>query len=232
MSGNYAKVFGHFRHVLLPVVHVETLEQAKRNVALAKRCGAHGVWLINHSIDHEELYDIYREVRAAFPDYWIGLNCLDLYPERAIRTLPAGVDGYWADNASIDECSDKQPRAERVLDAIRETGWQGLYFGGVAFKYQRRVDDLQSAGAKAGPYMDVITTSGPGTGRSALVSKIQFIKDGARDKPVAIASGITPENVSAYMPYATCFLVATGISSSFTELDESKVMALLSKFDN
>lgn len=229
MSGNYNKVFGSFHHVLLPVVHVETFDQALRNVALAQRCGAHGVWLINHSIYHEELYEIYTRIRAKYPKYWIGLNCLDLTPERAIRTMPADVDGYWADNASIDESADKQPRAERVLDAIRATGWKGLYFGGVAFKYQRKVDDLQSAGAKAAPYMDVITTSGPGTGMSALVSKIQYIKDGAGDKPVAIASGVTPDNVSMYMPYATCFLVATGISSSFTELDESKMKSLLKK---
>lgn len=229
MSGNYNKVFGSLRHVLLPVVHVETLDQALRNVDLAHRCGAHGVWLINHTIGHEELYEIYTKIRRKFPKYWIGLNCLDLYPERAIRTMPRDVDGYWADNAAIDENSDKQPSAERVLKAIRSTGWQGLYFGGVAFKYQRRVDDLHSAGAKAGPYMDVITTSGPGTGMSALVSKIQYIKDGAGDKPVAIASGVTPENVSLYMPYATCFLVATGISSSFTELDESKMRSLLDK---
>ena len=229
MSGNYNKVFGGIRHVLLPVVHVETLSQALRNVALAHRCGAPGVWLINHSIRYDELHKIYAQVRAEFPTYWIGLNCLDLTPERAIRTLPAGVDGYWADNASIDESAAEQPRAARVLEAIRATGWQGLYFGGVAFKYQRKVDDLQSAGEKAGPYMDVITTSGPGTGRQALVSKIQYIKRGAGDKPVAIASGGTPENVRLYRLYATCFLVATGISASFTELDETKMRALLEK---
>lgn len=229
MSGNYNKVFGDIKHVLLPVVHVETYEQALGNVTLAYRCGAHGVWLINHSIDYDDLYEIYSQIRTEFPNYWIGLNCLDLSPERAIRTMPLDVNGYWADNASIDENSDRQPRAERVLEAIKATGWQGLYFGGVAFKYQRKVDDLQSAGAKAGPYMDVITTSGPGTGMSALVSKIQYIKEGAGDKPVAIASGITPGNVEAYMPYATCFLVATGISSSFTELDEKKMTLLLSK---
>jgi len=42
----------------------------------------------------------------------------------------------------IRETEDDQPEADAVLAAIRETGWPGLYFGGVAFKYQRPVDDL------------------------------------------------------------------------------------------
>nr|NIN71503.1 hypothetical protein [Gemmatimonadota bacterium]NIO31186.1 hypothetical protein [Gemmatimonadota bacterium] len=45
--------------------------------------------------------------------------------------------------------------------------------------------------------------------------------------PLAIASGITPENVGDYLDVADCFLVATGISSSFTELDPVKVRSLI-----
>jgi uncharacterized protein len=47
--------------------------------------------------------------------------------------------------------------------------------------------------------------------------------------PLAIASGITPENVEAYLPYVDAFLVATGISSSFTELDSERVRMLAEK---
>lgn len=44
--------------------------------------------------------------------------------------------------------------------------------------------------------------------------------------PLAIASGITATNVEQFTPYADAFLVATGVSSSFHELDEEKMKKL------
>lgn len=45
--------------------------------------------------------------------------------------------------------------------------------------------------------------------------------------PMGLASGITAENVSSFLPYVDCFLVATGISRDFHNLDESKVKQLV-----
>src|SRR5262245_19066696 len=78
-------------------------------------------------------------------------------------------------------------------------------------------------------YMDVVTTSGPGTGHAADTNKIWRMKLALGDTPLAIASGITPENVGNYLPHADSFLVATGISHSFTELDPSRVRALIER---
>jgi predicted TIM-barrel enzyme len=47
------------------------------------------------------------------------------------------------------------------------------------------------------------------------------------DAPLAIASGVTPENVPDYLPWADCFLVATGISYTFDELDPDRVRDLV-----
>jgi len=49
------------------------------------------------------------------------------------------------------------------------------------------------------------------------------------DAPLAVASGITPENVSRHLPFADCFLVATGISRSFIELDPSRARKLVER---
>ncbi len=100
-----------------------------------------------------------------------------------------------------------------VARARQESGWDGLYFGGVAFKYQRPVEDLTSAARIAARYMDVVTTSGPGTGIAAARDKIVAMKEAVGDLPLA----------------ADCFLVATGISRSFTELDLEKVNRLLGR---
>jgi len=106
-------------------------------------------------------------------------------------------------------------------------GWPLLR--GVAFKYQRPVEDLASAARIAMRYMDVVTTSGPGTGIAAEREKIVAMREATGDFPLAIASGITPDNVGDYLEVADCFLVATGISRSFSEIDAGRLHRLLAR---
>lgn len=214
-------------HVVLPVIHVVSTDQALRNAGIAREAGSDGVFLINHGIDSGSLLRIHQEVAAAFPNWWIGVNCLDLQPEQVLSCVSQTVSGIWTDNALIDENRTSQPAAERVVQAQKQANWRGLYFGGVAFKYQREVDDLARAAGMAMQYMDVVTTSGPGTGHAADVDKIRVMKEALGKFPLAIASGITPENVEDYLPHADCFLVATGISTSFEELDPARARVLV-----
>lgn len=213
--------------IILPVIHVASEDQALRNTSIAREASADGVFLINHGMSSTELLRIHRIVYAEHRHWWVGVNCLDLSPINVIRSIDDSVAGVWVDNAMIDETSEEQPKAEAVLEARNETGWTGLYFGGVAFKYQRHVDDLAKAATKASRFMDVVTTSGPGTGYAASPEKIRVMKQALGDHPLAIASGITPENVGDYLDSADCFLVATGISKSFEELDPARVSALV-----
>lgn len=226
MNGRFRTVFPK-GHIVLPVVHVVSQEQANRNADIARRAGAKGIFLINHSMGSGQLLAIHEIVSRLLPDYWIGVNCLDLSPVVAVRRVSHKVAGIWSDNAMILETEQEQPQANEVKAAIREAGWPGLYFGGVAFKYQRHVDDIGEAARTARRYMDIVTTSGPGTGRAAHVEKIRAMKTALGDFPLAIASGITPENVRDYLPFSDCYLVATGISDSFEELNPDRVSALL-----
>jgi hypothetical protein len=212
------------RHVLLAVVHVETFPQALRNAQIAEAEGADGVFLINHSIPFHLLIGAYETVRDALPSLWVGLNCLDL-GRSALSYVPHSLAGLWVDNAGITERDNPAAGAEAFARIREECGWRGLYFGGVAFKYQERVDHAKAA-RQAVPFVDVITTSGDGTGKAANVEKIREMKEAIGDHPLAIASGITPENVGEYLSHADCFLVATGISDSHTELNPARVRAL------
>jgi predicted TIM-barrel enzyme len=215
-------------HVILPVVHVETLAQAEDNTNLALDEGADGVFLINHHIRSDTLLEIHSAVAARFPNAWIGVNCLGLTPALVFAMISERVDGVWVDNAMIDERGGDQSKAQGVLDARERAGnSRALYFGGVAFKYQRHVEDLASAATTAARFMDIVTTSGPGTGQSAHVDKIRVMKEALGSFPLAIASGITPDNVESYLPYADCFLVATGISRSFDQLDAVRLRRLV-----
>ncbi|MCA9997898.1 MAG: hypothetical protein KDE56_19195 [Anaerolineales bacterium] len=228
MASRFSQQFSH-RHVILPVIHVVDLAQAERNARIAYDAGADGVFLINHDISSQALLAVYAELTAVFPHWWLGVNCLDLDAAATFAAVPPGMAGVWVDNAGIDETRTDQPAAERVRQAQQQHGWTGLYFGGVAFKYQREVADLEWAAQTAVSWMDVITTSGPGTGHAASVAKIRTMKQAIGSHPLAIASGITPENVGDYLPHADCFLVATGISHRFDQFDPARVQALVQR---
>jgi uncharacterized protein len=215
------------KQVVLPVIHVESLDQALRNLEIAQNAGADGAFLINHEISSRDLLGIHTSAHERFSDFWMGVNCLDLAPEDVFQAASNDVRGVWADNAMIDEDAFEQPEATRVLTARRSRGSNSLYFGGVAFKYQRQVSDLSRAATLSRDYMDVVTTSGPGTGQPAHIEKIRVMKEALGEFPLAIASGITPDNVGHYLPHADCFLVATGISKSFEELDAELARRLI-----
>lgn len=223
--------------IFLPVVHVGNVLQTIKQVHIALCNGADGVFLINHSVNSKFLFNIYNKVRKVF-DTWIGINCLGLSPIDVIIHMPNDVDGLWVDNAQIDEeCGiDSQVYAYSVLDAIKKKGWEGLYFGGVAFKYQKEVKDYVKTTNIASTYMDVITTSGIGTGIAADVKKIDVMAEVAHHngKKLGIASGITPDNINSYR-CVDAFLVSTGISKSFGGFDRTLVKKLsnrISAFNN
>lgn len=224
MTSRFREVFSN-RHVILPVIHVESDQQAVRNALVARDAGCDGVFLINHGVGHQTLINSYVAVKEVLEDFWVGINSLGREPAAVFSE--SQVDGLWTDNAGIDENSTTQPYADSVNRERELRHWNGLTFGGVAFKYQPEVTSVGRVARIAADYMDVVTTSGPGTGVAASVDKIRIMKEAIGEFPLAIASGITPENVGAYLPYSDCFLVATGISHDFTRLDPGRVAALV-----
>src|SRR5947207_448267 len=97
---HFWSVFPH-RHVVLPVIHTASRDQAIINTRVARGAGADGVFLINHRISDGELLRIHEEVVAAFPDWWIGVNCLGLSPDQVFARVSDHVAGVWVDNAMI-----------------------------------------------------------------------------------------------------------------------------------
>lgn len=213
--------FGVDRRIVLPVVHVTSIEQASRNVELARAAGAHGAWLIDMGTSNVPLAEAYQIVRRNVPGFWLGVNFLHLPPTGALELGDRlGVPGVWSDDAGDPD----------VVGHLRRTLYGStLFFGGVAFKYRPQPESLYRAGHEA-KWMDVPTTSGPGTGQSASVDKVATLRAGmGDDHPLGIASGITPANVGDFLPYVDVFLVATGISRAFDELDAELTTELVSK---
>lgn len=215
--------------VVLPVIHVESKKQAFWNAETAKKAGADGVFLISmRGMDSKGLLEIQREVKKIFSTWWVGVNLLGEPSVKVFDKLDDKTSGLWVDNAQINEWSKKQFEADSIKFAREKSGWKGLYFGGVAFKYQRHVDNLALAAQIATQYMDVITTSGERTGLAPDYEKIATIKASVGNFPIAIASGISPENIEKYKNVANCYLVATSLLIPGTEnFDYSRVADLV-----
>jgi uncharacterized protein len=230
---SFEKVFG-IHPVLLPVIHpigrAETLAAAR----VATSLGVPGVFIIDQNMHESSVLRFVQEIRDQHPALWIGVNLLTRTPADALtlalRTCSV-LDGLWSDNANIDECAcaTHQLHAETFCMVRHSLNWHGLYFGGVAFKYQREIreDDLGRAASAATAYMDVVCTSGPGTGQAASLEKVRALRAGLGGHPMALASGITPENVRDYLPHVQAFLVGTGIEERLGVLDPAKIERLL-----
>jgi predicted TIM-barrel enzyme len=225
------EVFGS-SPVLLPVVHPIGREEALASVRIAHELGVKGLFLIDQGMTEREVLQLVREVRERWPSLWVGLNLLSRTPTSVLATTfnrGYRIDGIWSDDAGIDERDGIHPRADAFVKTRNAASWDGLYFGGVAFKYQREVSpkDLSRAAEMSLPYMDVLCTSGPGTGYAADVEKVRALRAGLGDHAMALASGVTPDNVGSYLPYVQAFLVGTGIERQLGVLDPAKLEALL-----
>lgn len=224
--------------IVTPVIHVLDRDQALANIDIALEAGCPGVFLINHDFPMAPFLPILRQVRAARPGAWLGVNFLDQPGDIAFPVLAGlaregvGFQAYWADDARIDEAEQVQAEAARIARIRADSGWQGLYFGGVAFKKQRpvRPEMYPTAARIAARYMDVVTTSGIATGQEADLSKIETFRSALGAAPMALASGISPENAARYCDAVNCFLVATGINppGDFYNIDPARLAALLS----
>ena len=153
-------------------------------------------------------------------------------PYETIRAIPC-VNALWADHAH----SESYHKMKEINDKLSDFNFTGPYFGGVAFKYTRQVDltgdKLVSAIEEAKPYVNIITTSGEATGSAPNVDKIKLFREVlGEDHALAIASGITVDNVESFLPYADCFLVASGIEKEFGILDPVKTNALAYRIYN
>lgn len=230
----FHKLFKSPGPVVLPVIHVLDADRTADNIGKVIEAGAQGCFLINHDFEMDRLVPILRTMRTRFPSLWMAANFLAVTGRDAFPVLGAlqqdgcVIDAYWADDACIDE-NGENTEAEAIAQARQASGWDGLYFGGTAFKKQRKVDPARYADAarQACGFMDVITTSGVATGQEADLDKIKTFRRAIGDRPLALASGITPDNAHSYRD-VDCFMVATGINvpGNFYDIDLDRLTFL------
>lgn len=225
---------------IYPVVHINDPKTATRQASRAIELGADGIFLIDHqNTSPDDTFHVFDNLKA--------------------ETLPIGVNllGYSAYEAGMlvsqsiaDSKISKAPDALWVDDTL-EVGWGRpsdfmtlresapelramRYFGGAAFKYtQTFTDDPKLAAREAArleKYVDVVTTSGSGTGCAAPISKISAMKQQIQ-KPLALASGVSIENIQDYFGSVDYVLAASSVETAPYSgvFDESKLADFITK---
>ena len=212
-----------------PVIHFSNRELALEQVALAQGAGASGVFLISHYGNDAELVNVACEAKQLHPDFAIGINLLSKAPlEAARRALEAELDMVWADSMGVDS---RGLRVEgSALAELAKTNPRLQFFASVAFKYREPEFYPALAAQEATKAGFIATTSGAATGSAPEVSKIasMFAAAGGR---LAVASGMTPENVSSFVPFLSHILVATGVSIDEFRIDEAKLKLFIANVE-
>lgn len=215
--------------VLLPVMKGPSFMDS---VEASVDAGCRGVFFTNQEISNEDLGRLILGVRTRHPTLWIGVNFLGFTPAAALaigESLRIYPDGLWSDQSGVVSAEGEQTYASEFRTAVERRGWTGLYFGGVSFKYQRQVEpeNLASVTETACQYMDVVCTSGPGTGLAADVEKIKRMHEGlVPGASLALASGVDSTNVESFLPYVDAFLVGTSLRDIRGPLKREKVERL------
>ena len=233
---DFHKIFQCSGPVILPVIHVLDDARTAANIDHIIDAGLKGCFLINHDFGIDAFLPVLEAIRGQYLDFWIGVNFLSVTGLKAFPILAdldergVRIDAYWADDARIDESAVTQEEADNIAATRADCGWKGLYFGGTAFKKQRPVDpkDYARAAGIAGGFMDVVTTSGIATGHSADLGKLAEFRGALPARPIALASGITPDNATDYN-MVDCFMVATGINfeNDFYNIDPARLSHLV-----
>lgn len=215
--------------LVIPVIHTTDIEQVKKNIEVCARNGVNDVFLISHRINNwkeasKEFESYFNWIKEVYPTMNVGINYLQLDTyEAMIEANRVGFDYIWADKSYLDK--DVIDKAEK----INQVKGNLVYFGAVSFKYQKPPKDLEWTCKNAYKYIDVVTTSGEGTGKGPTTVKVKKIKELIDEMPLAIASGIDSENAELFNPYTSYYLVASSITDNNEYIIEDKLKELLNK---
>lgn len=210
---------------IYPVIHYLDRELAVDQVAVARRAGATGVFLISHLENDNELVNVAWEVKRANQGFPIGINLLSTTAlEAAERAIEADLDMVWADDMGVD--SNGLTTQGEYLTRLARIHPKIQFHASVAFKY-RPVDPQPERAAENALLAGFIpTTSGAATGLPPSVKRIAAMSKAAKGT-LAVASGMSPENVSTFAPFLSHILVATGVSLDEHRIDEGKLRSLI-----
>lgn len=212
---------------LYPVVHINSPDIAIEQASLALEAGADGVFLIDHkATSTQATNEVFNQLHEDHPNAFLGVNFLGFTAVESVIITAQNVrrnwlsrtpDALWVDNLSLASTDGPSDGARYLIDKLPLLHSMEL-FGGVAFKYtDSYTDDPRRAAfetTRSLPCLDVVTTSGPGTGEPPSVAKIAAMKEAAVGHDLAIASGVDITNIDKYAGLADRYLAASSVETA------------------
>lgn len=204
--------------LVYPVIHHLDAATTLIEAQIAHDCGADGVFLISHHGEDIDLLELGNVIHGRLPRFFVGINLLATHCLEAFdMAREFGLDGVWADRVGVS--SRGADEVGLVLGARLKNSRLGnasataplQVFGSVAFKYQSVEPAPALAAQKAFALGMIPTTSGAGTGLAPSMDKIIAMSE-AVNGTLAVASGMSCENVAEFAPYLSHILVATKVS--------------------
>lgn len=219
-TGNGPKIY--------PVIHYIDRGTALSEAQKADEAGADGIFLISHHGEDMELLTVACALRVKYPHMKVGVNFLSMNGLDAVTMAREfELPMLWGDDVGVDStglnCTGRGVQAQKVLAG----GTHKLeVFASVAFKYRPHEPNPALAAKNALAAGFIPTTSGSGTGSAPELNKIIAMSK-ATGGILAVASGMTPENIGIFAPYLSHVLVATGIGLDEYRMDVAKLKALI-----
>ena len=227
------KAFGKSTQILLPVLSCHNAAQFMKNIeVLFSHSAVDGVWIESANCTSDVLQEVITEFRKVYPGRWIGINLIGETFVAVMEFLKDSTpDGIWMDRSYLTD-ADYQTLPNLILDFFQRSGWQGLYFGGVLFKYvNTHFADEEKLCQNAREYMDVLTTSGAGTGIAIDNNKLVKIKLSVGTKQVvAVASGITAENIATIKNHCDIYMLRTAIVDKNDYVDNTALNRFMDSY--
>jgi hypothetical protein len=215
------------------VLHHRNGETTLAQAETALACGADGVFLISHHGQDAELAPLAATLAgrwastrsAAGGPALVGL-CLLTFPPALAMTAAAqaGAHAVWVGASGVRSTGLSAEGRELAEAKQRHAGI--AVFAGVAFKYEAEEPDAPAAARLAASLGMLPTTSGRGTGLAPPLAKIEAMSQAVGGQ-LAIASGMTVDNVAQFAPLVSHILVSTGVSRDEHTLDPDKLALFL-----
>lgn len=214
------------RPKVYPVIHFLDRATAFAEAAKAIQANADGIFLISHKGDDDELLTVACAIRDQHPTLPVGVNFLTKDGlESTILARRANLPMVWGDDVGVDSKGftdlGLSVRAQKCVSRDKLD-----VFASVAFKYRSFEPNPELAAKNALSAGFIPTTSGSGTGSAPDLSKIVAMSK-ATGGVLAVASGMTPENIGSFAPYLSHILVATGVSLDEHRMDVEQLRLLI-----
>jgi len=229
------------------------VEQALAEAEVYRSCGIHALMIENmHDIPYVQnpgseiiasMAVLARAVKQAVPTLPLGIQILAGGNRQALSAaLSAGADfiraeafvfGHLADEGYMDSCAGDLLRFRKAIGAEQIAIFTDIKKKHSAHAMTADVDILQTAHAAEYFLSDGLILTGASTGESASAKELQAVHADTK-LPVLVGSGITPENLSRYLPFADAFIVGSAFKHDgywANALDPDRIRRLLDALD-